>query len=108
MTDEKRNNLNSNDSRKKESAPPLIRSTRKERGRVDKPNEETPSKKQFWVQIRILPIWLRVILVLLLLAGAAYLGALVGYSSIGDGDSSDVFKKETWVHIMDIINGKES
>jgi len=108
MTDEKRNNLNSNDSRKRESAPPLLRSTRKERGRVDKPTEETPSKKQFWVQIRILPIWLRVILVLLLLAGAAYFGALVGYSSIGDGDSSDVFKKATWIHIMDIISGKET
>ncbi|MBO0601154.1 DNA-directed RNA polymerase subunit beta [Sporosarcina sp. E16_3] len=107
MTDEKRNDLNSNESTKKDSAPPLIRSTRKERGRQNKSAADTPPKRQLWVQIRILPIWLRVILVLLLLAGAAYLGALVGYSSIGDGDSSDVFKKETWMHIMDIINGKE-
>jgi hypothetical protein len=108
MTNEKRNDLNSNEPKKKESAPPLIRSTRKERGRQNGPVKETPPKKQFWVQIRILPIWLRVVLVLLLLTGAAVLGAMVGYSIIGNGDSGDVFKKETWAHILDIINGKES
>ena len=88
MTDEKRNDLNSNESKKKDNTPPLIRSTRKERGRQNNRVEETPPKKQFWVQIRILPIWLRVILVLLLLSRGSLLGALVGYSSIGDGDSS--------------------
>lgn len=108
MTDEKRNGLKQDKLKNQDSAPPLIRSTRKERGRQNVQGEETPPKKQFWVQIRILPIWLRVILVLLLLAGTAYLGATVGYSSIGDGDSGDIFKKETWTHIMDIINGKES
>ena len=76
MTDEKRNDLNPNESKKKENAPPLIRSTRKERGRQNDQVEETPPKKQSWVQIRILPIWLRVILVLLLLTGAAMLGAI--------------------------------
>ncbi|HJF34169.1 MAG TPA: DNA-directed RNA polymerase subunit beta [Sporosarcina psychrophila] len=108
MTDEKRNGLKQDEPKKRDSAPPLIRSTRKERGRQNGRVEETPPKKQFWVQIRILPIWLRVILVLLLLAGAAYLGAVIGYSSIGDGEPGEVFKKETWTHIMDIINGKES
>ncbi len=108
MTNEKVNDLNPNEPKNKESAPPLIRSTRKERGRQKGPVKETSPKKQFWVQIRILPIWLRVVLVLLLLSGAAVLGAFVGYSSIGDGDSGDVFNKETWTHILDIINGKES
>jgi hypothetical protein len=108
MTNEKRNDLNPNEPKKKESAPPLIRSTRKERGRQNGQVKETLPKKQFWVQIRILPIWLRVVLILLLLTGAAVLGALVGYSIIGDGNSGDVFNKETWAHILDIINGKES
>ncbi|KAA0955634.1 DNA-directed RNA polymerase subunit beta [Sporosarcina sp. ANT_H38] len=107
MTKEKRSDLNPAESKQKDSAPPLIRSTRKEQGRKNSSVEEAPLKKQFWVQIRILPIWLRVVLVLLLLTGAAMFGALVGYSSIGDGESGDVFKKETWTHILDIINGKE-
>ena len=76
MTDEKRNDLNSNKLKNKDNAPPLIRSTRKERGRQNGQVEETPPKKQYWVQIRILPIWLRVILVLLLLTGAVLLGSM--------------------------------
>jgi hypothetical protein len=106
MTNEKRNDLNSNKLKNKDNTPPLIRSTRKERGRQNGPVEETPPKKQYWVQIRLLPIWLRVVIVLLLLTGAVLLGAFVGYSIIGDGDSGDVFKKETWTHILDIIDGK--
>jgi hypothetical protein len=108
MTNKKRIDLNPNDSAKKESAPPLIRSTRKERGRQNVPVDEATPKKRSWVQIRILPIWLRIILVLLLLTGAAMLGATLGYSGIGSGESGDVFKKETWTHILDIISGKES
>ena len=71
-------------------------------------DEEAAPKKQFWVQIRLLPIWLRIILVLLLLIGAAILDAIIGYGYIGDGEPADVFKKETWIHILDIIKGKES
>lgn len=68
---------------------------------------EKKEKKTFWVQIRLLPIWLRIILVLLLLVGAAALGLYVGYSVIGDGSPGEIFKKETWTHITDIINGVE-
>ncbi|MCG7343927.1 DNA-directed RNA polymerase subunit beta [Sporosarcina sp. ACRSL] len=70
--------------------------------------EDESEKRRIWVQIRLLPIWLRVVLVLLLLTGAAILGAIVGYGYIGDGQPADVLKKETWTHILDIINGKES
>ncbi|MGN7385573.1 DNA-directed RNA polymerase subunit beta [Sporosarcina sp. SAFN-015] len=70
--------------------------------------EETSDKRRIWVQIRLLPIWLRILLVLLLVAGAAVLGAMIGYGYVGDGEPSDVLKKETWTHILDIINGKES
>ncbi|HEX5564246.1 MAG TPA: DNA-directed RNA polymerase subunit beta [Sporosarcina sp.] len=70
--------------------------------------EEAVSKRRIWVQIRLFPIWLRIVLVLLLIAGAAILGAIIGYGYVGDGVPSDVLKKETWTHILDIINGKES
>jgi len=60
-----------------------------------------------WVQIRLIPIWLRVVLVLVLVVVAAVLGAIFGYSVIGQGQAMDIFKTETWQHIFDIMNGKE-
>lgn len=56
------------------------------------------------VRLRILPIWLRIILVLLLFAGMAAVGLIVGYAVIGDGSAKDVFTKETWQHMLDIMN----
>lgn len=70
------------------------------------PDEESP-KKVRWVQIRMIPIWLRIILVALLLAAVVVIGLRVGYGVIGDGNPGDVLKKETWLHIVDIIKGKE-
>lgn len=69
--------------------------------------ENTKPKKTFWVQIRILPIWLRLVLIALLLAIVTVIGLRIGYSYIGDGNPGDVLKKETWTHILDIIKGKE-
>lgn len=65
------------------------------------------SKPVRWVQIRILPIYVRVLLVVILIALAIIGGAYIGYSILGDGAGSDIFKKGTWTHIVDIINGKE-
>lgn len=63
-----------------------------------------PSRR---VRIRLIPIWLRVLIVLILLVGAILLGAIFGYSVIGDGEASDILNKETWQHIFDIMNGVE-
>jgi hypothetical protein len=108
MTDEKRNSLSRATQKKPDSIRPVTRSTRQEQKRRTVQSEESAPKKQFWVQIRLLPIWLRVVLVLLLLIGAAIFGAMIGYGYIGDGEPGDVLKKETWIHILDIITGKES
>jgi hypothetical protein len=62
--------------------------------------EEKPAK---WVRIRLLPIWLRIILFVVLLAGSLIGGAMVGYGVIGDGKAMDVFEKSTWQHIVDIV-----
>ena len=108
MADDKQNGFERVRTRSRDVAPPRTRSARKEYRRRNAEVEEETPQKQLWVQIRLLPIWLRVILVLALLAGAAVLGAIVGYGYIGDGEPGDVLKKETWIHILDIINGKES
>ncbi|KGR88024.1 MULTISPECIES: DNA-directed RNA polymerase subunit beta [Lysinibacillus] len=60
-----------------------------------------------WVQIRLIPIWLRIVIVLILVVVAATLGAMFGFSVIGEGNAMDIFKRETWQHIFDIMNGKE-
>ncbi|MFP8782991.1 DNA-directed RNA polymerase subunit beta [Planococcus plakortidis] len=73
----------------------------------DKPKTQTekPQKKTRWVQIRMFPIWLRVLLVIALLVVMAALGAMVGYGVIGDGNAGDALKWETWQHILDIMRG---
>lgn len=68
--------------------------------------EKTEPKKTWWVQIRLFPIWLRIIIVIALIALAAVLGAMVGFGVIGDGRPADALKWETWQHIFDIMSGK--
>lgn len=80
---------------------------RKERKKELPKQEESEPKRTFWVQIRLIPIWLRIVLIALLLVVTAIIGLQIGFSYIGDGDAKDVLKKETWTHITDIINGKE-
>lgn len=62
--------------------------------------EEKPGK---WVRIRLLPIWLRILLFVVLLAGSLVGGAMFGYGVIGDGKPMDVLEKSTWQHIVDIV-----
>ena len=59
-----------------------------------------------WVQIRMFPIWLRILLVILFLAGAAVIGLMVGYGVLGDGEPKDALKWDTYQHIIDIKDGK--
>ena len=69
--------------------------------------EKAQPKKNGWVQIRLFPIWLRIIIVIALIALAAVLGVMVGYGIIGDGKPADALKWETWQHIIDIMSGKK-
>lgn len=70
-------------------------------------DKETNTKPIKWVQIRLIPIWLRILLLLLLLVATVAIGVIVGYSYIGDGEAGDALKWSTWQHILDIKNGKE-
>ncbi|WP_432354097.1 DNA-directed RNA polymerase subunit beta [Sporosarcina sp. A2] len=97
--------------RKAEAKPALQddtpKATRKQRHATKEVEVEADAKPVRWVQIRILPIYVRVLLVLVLLAAAVVLGAFIGFSILGDGAASDIFHKETWTHIFDIMNGKQ-
>ncbi|KHE70001.1 hypothetical protein LD39_12085 [Halobacillus sp. BBL2006] len=56
---------------------------------------------------RILPIWLRIIIVLVLSALALVLGLMVGYGVLGDGKPTDALNWDTWQHIWDIVSKTE-
>ncbi|WP_226581377.1 DNA-directed RNA polymerase subunit beta [Halobacillus litoralis] len=57
---------------------------------------------------RILPIWLRIILVLLFSAIALLIGLMVGYGVLGDGNPTDALNLDTWKHIWNIVTKTES
>lgn len=68
----------------------------------DEKKKKRKRKKKY--RMRRFPIILRVVVVLALVAGAALLGAMVGYGIVGDGgDYRDVLDPETWWYIHDII-----
>ena len=54
------------------------------------------------IRIRLIPIWLRLVLLLAGIVCMATLGTLIGYSVIGDGKPFEIFDKETWTHIIDL------
>lgn len=56
---------------------------------------------------RRFPILLRVVVIILLLIVSLAAGLAFGYSVLGDGTMMDVFEKETWQHIIDIVNLEE-
>ena len=87
-----------------EQKEPAAKKTRRSQKNVSEPPTDQPVGK---VRLRLIPIWLRILIVILLFLVAVIVGLVVGYSVIGDGAASDVLKWETWQHLLDIINGKE-
>ncbi|WP_285767903.1 DNA-directed RNA polymerase subunit beta [Peribacillus sp. SI8-4] len=65
---------------------------------------EVEPKPNLKIRVRLLPIWLRLLIVIGLIFIAVLSGALLGYSVIGGGHALDVFQKSTWTHIIDIVN----
>ncbi|TYS69689.1 DNA-directed RNA polymerase subunit beta [Sutcliffiella horikoshii] len=64
--------------------------------------EEKPKKYKF--RIRLIPIWLRLIILVIVMAVAVVAGAMFGYGVLGGGNPMDVLEKETWQHILDLVN----
>lgn len=93
VKDDKQNHTNSSPSKRKQH-------------KMDKSNS-SEMNKTWWVQIRLFPIWLRILLVIAIMSGAAVAGLLVGYGYIGDGEAKNVLEWSTWQHILDILTGKE-
>ncbi|MBM7551736.1 DNA-directed RNA polymerase subunit beta [Thalassobacillus pellis] len=64
--------------------------------------KDKQSRKERKPVRRILPIWLRVIIVLVLCVVALLVGLIVGYGVIGNGEPLDVLDISTWERIWNI------
>jgi uncharacterized membrane protein YvbJ len=65
--------------------------------------EKKTREKKKRIRVRLIPIWLRIIIVLILLAASILLGAMFGYAVMGGGKAKDIFEKSTWTHILDLV-----
>ncbi|MEK5066375.1 DNA-directed RNA polymerase subunit beta [Cytobacillus sp. FSL R5-0596] len=72
----------------------------REQLKSERSKDESPRKGR--VRIRLIPIWLRIIIVVLLIFLSVTAGAAVGYGVIG-GEVKDIFSKSTWTHIVDLV-----
>jgi cobalamin biosynthesis Mg chelatase CobN len=70
--------------------------------KVSKDTETTPVGYQR-IRIRLIPIWLRIILLAVLIVFSVVAGAAVGYGLIGGEEIADVFNGSTWTHIIDLV-----
>ena len=70
---------------------------------TEEENEQT-SKKKKSLRFRLIPIWLRLIIIMALVTVAGLTGIYVGFVILGAGDSDEVFKIDTWRHILDLVN----
>ncbi|OLO42429.1 hypothetical protein BTR23_03550 [Alkalihalophilus pseudofirmus] len=82
--------------------------TNTEEGKKDTREERNKNrKKRKKERIRIVPIWLRLFIVILLCGVSLVAGLMVGFGVIGNGTPTEILQRETWEHIMNIISGTE-
>lgn len=62
------------------------------------------SKKR--IRIRLVPIWLRIVLLVVFTGVFLLAGAAIGYGVLGNGSAGDVLKGSTWTHIIDLVEKK--
>jgi uncharacterized membrane protein len=67
---------------------------------------ETMRERRKKIRVRLIPVWVKVAIVILLTIASLLAGTVVGYGVIGNGKPGEALQKETWTHIIDIINEK--
>ncbi|MDQ0269230.1 DNA-directed RNA polymerase subunit beta [Cytobacillus purgationiresistens] len=93
--------MSHNKNNKQEEAPTMIQKQNKVKER-SRETEANSHKER--IRIRLIPIWLRIIIIIVLIALCLVGGAAFGYSVLGEGSVKDIFSKETWTHIIDLVN----
>ncbi|NSL52048.1 DNA-directed RNA polymerase subunit beta [Calidifontibacillus erzurumensis] len=70
--------------------------------RIEKQNTKKEAEEKP-IKIRLIPIWLRFVIVAILLVLSLVAGLMVGYGVIGDGQAIDALKISTWKHLYDLV-----
>ncbi|MGE6257894.1 DNA-directed RNA polymerase subunit beta [Heyndrickxia sporothermodurans] len=78
----------------------------REQVKKEKAKKNPSMKEKRKIRIRLIPIWLRLIIVVFTVLISVVAGVIVGYGVIGDGKPMDALKKSTWTHIIDLVNKK--
>ena len=97
---------------KSESLTPNVPQKEKRQGKKQEMQEKQDKKEKQerpirWYNFRLIPIWLRILLVVLFITIAGASGLMIGFGVIGGGNPTDILKWETWEHILNMINGIE-
>lgn len=74
--------------------------------RSNNTNNEDTQRTKYWFRLRLIPIWLRVVILLLLWFLITIIGLMIGFGVLGDGNPLDVLDWDTWQHIFNIMDGK--
>lgn len=97
------NNLNQEQARTREEYNKAkIEAVQKEQAAKPEPTKAVNKR----IRIRMIPIWLRLVLLAVALVVSLMSGAVVGYGVLGNGKAADVFKESTWTHIVDLVDKK--
>ncbi len=83
--------------------------TREERKRKQHEEENTHRENEPFKRgrIRLIPIWLRIIVVAVLAGAALIIGLVIGFSVIGGEENTfEVLRPELWYNIIDTIRGQ--
>ncbi|WP_062052596.1 DNA-directed RNA polymerase subunit beta [Bacillus sp. JCM 19034] len=73
------------------------------------PNEPKSGQRQNRrrLRLRMIPIWLRILLSIVLIGGSFIVGLMVGYAVVGEGDNpGEILKPDIWYYLIDLIRGK--
>jgi hypothetical protein len=66
-------------------------------------NKATEDEERIQPKTRLIPIWLRLLIVAILLVLGMTAGAMFGYGVIGSGKAIDALKFSTWEHLVDLV-----
>ncbi|KEZ52213.1 DNA-directed RNA polymerase subunit beta [Metabacillus indicus] len=74
-----------------------------EQSREHVKQQKKSEEKSRKIRIRLIPIWLRLLFLLISIVIAVICGAMIGYGVLGEGNPADVFDKKTWQHVIDLV-----
>lgn len=65
--------------------------------------EGTENTKPAKMKVRLIPVWLRLLIVAILVSVSLMVGLIVGYGVIGEGNPVDALKKSTWDRLVELV-----